>query len=128
MKISNRQFAEALYELTIGLVEKDLDVTLETFVKFLSKNKRLKQSNNIIVEFEKITKKKQGIIEIEITSARKLDKDIIEKIKESFAKKVEAVEKIDGSLIGGIKVKLEDRVLDASVKTQLNNLKRSLTT
>src|SRR3989344_8082578 len=99
MKISNRQFAEALYELTIGLVEKDLDVTLETFVKFLSKNKRLKQSNNIIVEFEKITKKKQGIIEIEITSARKLDKDIIEKIKESFAKKVEAVEKIDGSLI-----------------------------
>ncbi|OIO19568.1 MAG: ATP synthase F1 subunit delta [Candidatus Magasanikbacteria bacterium CG_4_10_14_0_8_um_filter_32_14] len=128
MKISNRQFAEALYELTIGLVEKDLDTTLEAFVKFLSKNRRLKQGNNIIVEFEKIAKKKQGIIEIEITSARKLDKDIVEKIKESFAKQVEAVEKIDESLIGGVRVKLEDRILDASVRMQLINLKKSLTT
>ncbi|MFA7315163.1 MAG: F0F1 ATP synthase subunit delta, partial [Candidatus Magasanikbacteria bacterium] len=75
MKISNRQFAEALYELTYDVAKKDLSKILEFFVKFLAKNKKLKQNKNIIVEFEKIIKKKQGIVEIEITSARKLDKN-----------------------------------------------------
>ncbi|MFA7315136.1 MAG: F0F1 ATP synthase subunit delta, partial [Candidatus Magasanikbacteria bacterium] len=91
------------------------------------KNKKLKQNKNIIVEFEKIIKKKQGIVEIEITSARKLDKNTLEEIKSVFAKNVESIEKIDESLIAGVKVKLEDRILDASMRTQLINLKKSLT-
>ena len=127
MKISNRQFAEALYELTYDVAKKDLSKILEFFVKFLAKNKKLKQNKNIIVEFEKIIKKKQGIVEIEITSARKLDKNTLEEIKSVFAKNVESIEKIDESLIAGVKVKLEDRILDASMRTQLINLKKSLT-
>jgi F-type H+-transporting ATPase subunit delta len=127
MKISNKQFAEALYELTLDVNAKDLNIVLQNFVKFLAKQHKIKKTDAIIAEFEKIAKKKQGIVELEIISARKLDKDTVEKIKASFAKEVETTEKIDESLIGGIKVKIEDKILDASVKTQLINLKKSLT-
>lgn len=127
MKISNKQFAEALYELTVEVVKKDLDKVLEIFVNFLAKKRKIKQSKNIILEFEKILKKKQGIVEIEITSARELDKSTVDKIKTVFAKNVEAIESVDENMIGGVKVKLEDRILDASIKTQLINLKKSLT-
>ncbi|PIZ96262.1 MAG: ATP synthase F1 subunit delta [Candidatus Magasanikbacteria bacterium CG_4_10_14_0_2_um_filter_33_14] len=128
MKISNKQFAEALYELTVGLSTSDLDIVLKNFVDLLAKKHKIKQTKNIIAEFETILKKKQGIVELEITSARELDKGIVEKIKQAFSKKAESVEKIDKNLIGGIKVKIEDKILDASVKTQLSNLKKSLTT
>ena len=125
-KISNKQFAEALYELTQDVSGNELTKVLENFVKFLAKEQRLKQAENIITEFENIAKKKQGIVELEITSARALEKDTVKKIKEAFASEVEAVEKIDEKIIGGIKVKIEDKILDASVKTQLTNLKKSL--
>ncbi|MDD2655987.1 MAG: ATP synthase F1 subunit delta [Patescibacteria group bacterium] len=127
MKISNKQFAEALYELTIGLNASDLDIVLKNFVGLLAKKHKIKQTNNIIAEFETILKKKQGIVELEVTSARDLDSEIIKKIKESFGKEVFVQEKIDKNLIGGIRVKIEDKILDASVKTQLTNLKKSLT-
>ncbi|PIR78279.1 MAG: ATP synthase F1 subunit delta [Candidatus Magasanikbacteria bacterium CG10_big_fil_rev_8_21_14_0_10_36_16] len=126
-KISNKQFAEALYELTADLNVSDLDVVLKNFVNLLAKKHKIKQTKNIIAEFEIILKKKQGIVELEITSARELDKGVVEKIKQAFAKEVELIEKVDKSLIGGIRVKIADKILDASVKTQLSNLKKSLT-
>ncbi|MFA6427370.1 MAG: ATP synthase F1 subunit delta [Candidatus Magasanikbacteria bacterium] len=125
-KSSNKQYAQALYEITKNLKGADLKQALEVFVKLLVRDRKLKQSSNIIVEFEKYSKKQEGIIEMEITSARKLENLSIEHIKKAFGGKVEAVMHIDESLIGGVKVKLEDKILDGSLKTQLLSFRKSL--
>ncbi len=125
-KISNKQYAEALYEIAGDLSGDKLTEALKKFVAVLSANQKLKQAGNIIKEFESITKKEAGVVEIEIMSARKLDETTLENIKKSFGQQVEAIETIDQSLLGGVAVRTEDKILDGSLKTQLNSLKQSL--
>ena len=125
-KISNKQFAEALYELTKDVEGEELTKVLTGFVRLLSSNQKLKQADNIIKEFEIYSKKQEGIVSIEITSARKLDNEVIDQIKEVFGKKVEADEVVDKKMLGGISIRTEDKILDGSLKTQLNTLKLKL--
>ncbi|KKQ40594.1 MAG: ATP synthase subunit delta [Candidatus Magasanikbacteria bacterium GW2011_GWA2_37_8] len=125
-KISNKQFAEALFAVTDGLKGEKLNEALHQFVLLLVKYHKLKQGALIIAEFEKYAKKKSGIIELEITSARKLSDTTLNHIKKIFGEQVESIEKIDGEILGGVKIKMEDKILDASLKTQLLNLKQNL--
>ena len=125
-KFSNKQYAEALYEITTTFSGSQLTDALKKFVEFLAGNQKLKQASNIITEFEKYAKKKSGIVEIEVTSARKLDASTLENIKSQFGKSVEAIETVDESLLGGVTVRTEDKILDGSLKTQLKNLNKSL--
>ncbi len=130
-KISNKQYAEALYEISNELQGKELNNASEMFAKILVRDHKLKQGANIIAEFQSIAKKEAGIVELQITSARELDKKIIEQIKKVFSTQgggsdVEATTNVDKNLIGGVKIKLEDKILDASVTTQLKLLKQQL--
>ncbi len=125
-KTSNKQYAEALYEITRNLKGEDLTTALKSFAGILVRDHKLKQGANIIAEYERIAKKAAGIVELEITSARELDSKTIKQIKKVFGEQVEAVSDIDEALIGGVKVKLEDKILDASVTTQLKSLKQQL--
>tara|TARA_Y100000310_G_C20229687_1_gene599629 strand:+ start:64 stop:447 length:384 start_codon:yes stop_codon:yes gene_type:complete len=126
MKTSNRQYAKALYEVTSGLSGADLSIAIENFVQVLAKNYNLSQASSIITEFESYAKSEEGIMAIEITSASELDKGSIQAIKKTFGDKVETVEKIDPALIGGVSIKTEDKILDGSIKTQLQNMKQLL--
>jgi F-type H+-transporting ATPase subunit delta len=125
-KISNQQYAEALYEVTKDVKGEKLNEALRHFVLLLVKNYKLKQAERIIVEFEKYAKRQAGVMEIEITSAYKLENSTLNHIKKVFGEEVDAVENIDESLLGGVVIKTEDKILDGSLKTQLLNLKNQL--
>ena len=126
MKRSNKQYAQALYTATGDTSGKDLERVIKNFVLLLHKNRKIKQVENIITEFIKYAKKQEGIIDIEITSARKLDKTTLEKIKEIFGKKTISTEKENKGMLGGIIIKTEDVIFDGSVKTQLTKLKQKI--
>ncbi len=125
-KISNKQLAEALYQVTSGLKGEKLTKTLQGFVALLMRAHKLKQSARVIGEFVKYSKKQEGIIEIEVTTARNLDDGTMSHIKKAFGSQVEEVSVVDEDILGGVKIKTEDKILDASLKTQLINLKKSL--
>jgi len=125
-KISTKQYAEALYEITKDAKGEKLHETLKQFVLLLLKNHKLKQAERIIAEFEKYAKKQAGVVEISISSARKLEHTTLNHIKKVFGTEVEAVESVDESLLGGVVIKTEDKILDGSLKTQLLSLKTKL--
>ena len=125
-KISNNQLAQALYEITVDTKGEQTKKAIAEFVKLLIRVHKVTRSANIIAEFEKYAKKRQGIVSIEVQSARKLDEKTLDNIKKVFGKEVEATEFVDEKMLGGIKVKTEDKILDASLKTQLNQLKQFL--
>lgn len=125
-KISNKQFAQALFEVTKDLKGEKMSEAIKKFVLLLARQHKLKRVEQIIVEYEKRVKKENGEVEIEIKSARKLEKTLIEKIGDVFGRKVETKEDVDASLLGGIVVKTGDKILDGSIKTQINQLKQSL--
>lgn len=125
-KISNKQFAQALFEATKDLKGEKISEAIKKFVLLLARQHKLKRAEQIITEYEKRVKKENGEVEIVIKSARKLEKTLIEKIKNVFSGKVEATEEVEESLLGGIVVRTEDKILDGSLKKQINQLKQSL--
>jgi F-type H+-transporting ATPase subunit delta len=126
MKLLPKQYGKVLYELTKDAKGDEMDKIIEQFILFLVREQALSKINYIIDEFVDYAKEQTGISQLKITSARKLSKSEIEKITECFGKKVEAQMDIDESILGGVVIKEKNRILDASVKTQLKKLERQL--
>ena len=124
--MNNKQYAIALYEATKNLSDKNLASVLVEFVQMLDRDHKLKSADKIIVEFIKYAKKQEGIMDIEIISARELNKKVVDEIKKIFGKETESVEKVDKSLLGGVKIKTETVIFDSSLKAQLNKLKQCI--
>ncbi|MFZ2154223.1 MAG: ATP synthase F1 subunit delta [Candidatus Moraniibacteriota bacterium] len=128
MKISIKQYAQALYELTLGKSEQEIDIVVEKFVKELAKNNNIKLSAKIIEKFQDIYNKNNGIIVAQVTSASSLDKEYLEKIEKYLinkyaAKQVILTNKIEASIKGGIILRAGEDILDESVTKKVNNLK-----
>jgi F-type H+-transporting ATPase subunit delta len=85
----------------------------------------------IAISFDQLLKAHRGIVPITILSAVALNDTtrnlIVSKIQHSSTEKLEVEEIIDPSLIGGFIVRMDDKQIDASVASQINNLKQRLT-
>jgi len=131
MKISDKQYASALYESAKGKSQKEINSAISNFVKILAKNNQIKNVSSIINKFREIWNKKEGIVEAEVATSRKLESSQVHKvesfIKEKYrAEKVEIIEKIDSNIKGGIIVRVGDEVMDGSVSRSLKELKNKL--
>ncbi|MBS7006894.1 ATP synthase F1 subunit delta [Anaerostipes sp.] len=76
-------------------------------------------------------KKKEGIGSLKVASAFKLSEgqkaDIVHRMKElTDYQEFEVDYEVDESLIGGLVLRLEDRVIDSSIRTKLQTMGRSL--
>lgn len=125
-KVSNRQFAEALYAITLGLKGEKLQLAIKSFIFLLARIHKTGQIKKIIEEFVRYSKKQEGITEIIITSSRKLDDTTLKHVCKVFGDKVEEELITDPKILGGLKIQTDDKILDASLKTQLNNLQKLL--
>lgn len=100
------------------------------FMNLIVKNSREDLLADIAEGFVSLYKKSKNIMEVTVTSATKLDaatKDkIVEKIKANFEGTIELTEKVDPALIGGFIVRMDDKQIDASISSQLANLKNVL--
>lgn len=126
MKQSNRQYAIALYQACQKLAGQELDNVISEFIKLLVKDHKLKSADKIIAEFIKYAKKQEGIMNIEISTARELNKKIVTKIKKVFGAQTTSQEKIDQDLLGGIIIKTDELIFDGSLKAQLSKFKIAL--
>ncbi len=131
MKIKIKQYAMALCESLDGKSSAEVKPVIKKFVELLAEKKFLAKSSKIISEFEKIWNKNNGMVEFEAESANKLDKAAGRSLENyvalaSGAKKAVMKEKIDKNILGGVIIKYGDKILDASLKTQLRELKNKL--
>jgi len=128
MKFSSKQYAKALFDAVSETAPKDHDAVLDNFVKILSENGDLGKFGEIDKEFRKLKLSSQGIKEAEVTTATKaeMNNKIVDEINKAVGGKLEINHKVDESLIGGVVVRVDDTLIDASVRTQLNNLNNNL--
>lgn len=125
-KISNKQFAKALYEATRDLKGEKLHQALKQFVVVLVRNNKLKKADKIIAEYVSYYKKQEGIVTMTVSSARKLEKHTLDLINKVFGGKTEMTEDLDLALLGGVKIKTEDKIFDGSIKKQLKKLHQKI--
>lgn len=117
----------------ISVFEKVFDQFEEltmAFIRLITKNGRESFLPVIAKEFEAQVKAYKGIIPMTLISAVALDAGtrdkIVSKVQGSLKGKLEVKEVIDPSLIGGFIVRMGDTQIDASVASQLGNLKQRL--
>ena len=126
MKLSAQSYGKVLYELTKDAAAKEMDKIIEQYILFLAREQMLNKIQYIIKEFVDYAKEKNGISQLKITSARSLPQSEIDNIAKHFGKKVEASVEVDEEILGGVVIKNKNKILDASLKTQLKKLKTQL--
>jgi F-type H+-transporting ATPase subunit delta len=122
--------AAALYKASGDKKGKELDKMIANFSAYLSQHRLLPMIPNILGQLENIHFLKEGIIATKITSREELAQAEIKKIsdliKAKTKKEVVVKTEIDKELIGGVVVKYNDKIIDMSIKHQLNNLAKQL--
>lgn len=131
MKIIPKQYALSLYESVIGKSKAEIKQVMKNFAGILAENNDTAKTEKIINEFDKVWNKEQRIIEAEIISARKLEKQSVSILnkyigKLSGAKIVNVKETEDKNLLGGVILKYGDKVMDVSMRTKLSSLKEAI--
>jgi F-type H+-transporting ATPase subunit delta len=96
----------------------------------LNSKGRLRRLPNIIEAYQELLDEQLGKIEVDVTVAHKLDPAALEEVRKriSTALKKDAVvhQYVDEKIIGGMVLRVDDKLIDASVKSQLEALKRRL--
>lgn len=130
MKFSAKQYAQALFDSVEGTDPKDLDLVLNNFVEVLAANNDVKIFSEIEDEFHKLELEKKGGRVAEVTTAQPISKDnereIIKELNKLVKGDVELRKKIDERILGGVVIRMDDQLIDASVKGELDKLKDEL--
>lgn len=106
---------------------------LLNFLSLLIDKQRFNLLPEIQSELKCIIDDLNNLVHAEVYSAVKLDDNTLNKIREKLEKnffspnnKIEITSTIEKSLIGGIKIKLKDQVIDGSIKGKLEGLKKKI--
>ncbi len=100
------------------------------FLKLIARNRRLFAVSDMIRSFRALVAKSRDEVTAEVTSAVALSDEQIAELKStlkaSVGKDVQLATRVDPSLLGGLIVKIESRMVDSSLRTKLSNLRLSL--
>lgn len=129
--ISNTDIARAIYMTTKDKTGSHLVDSLKEVVKFLARKRLLSRTNNILSTLGKIVNQEAGIVKAKVSSARKLHHEtktnLTHKLEKHYqAKEVIFEEIIDEKLLGGMRVEVEDEVIDLTLKNKINQLQAHL--
>ena len=104
--------------------------TLVNFLGLLNSKGRIGLIEEMIVAYEDLLEQQLGNVEVDLTVAQKLTPEQLEraqqKVSSAIGRKAVMHVYVDESIIGGVVLRVQDKLIDASVKHQLEMLKRQL--
>lgn len=115
-----------------SLVERTLDISpmALNLAKLLVQKGRAGDARAVADAFERLADEYEGIAHAEVTTAVALTPGKLEEIEKQLTaqvgKTVKASSKVDPTILGGVVVRVGDRLVDGSVRTRLRRLRREL--
>lgn len=136
----NEPVKAALCSYSISKEEKErlLDICLKgnelphvlEFLKVVSSHHRINRINRIVEAFASLVNEQLGVKEGMVYSASPLSRAQVEELEAAFTKrlgsKVKLRNKVDENLLGGVKVALEGKVYDGTLRSRLLELQKNL--
>lgn len=126
MKYKIKDLAKLLVQSTMGVPKGELKPRLESYFKFLESIRAMALMPRILGVFNQEWDKANEIKKIEFVSARALPKTTVKELKEQFKESAEIEERVDESLLGGIEIKFDDLLVDATLKNRVQMLKNQI--
>jgi F-type H+-transporting ATPase subunit delta len=114
----------------LSVLNKNVQPVTISLVDLLIKNGRENYLPAVARVFKDETLKHRGITESTLTTAVPVNEGIKKEVKDListlFKTKVELKETVDSEIIGGFILKVNDNYIDASVKSKLRRIRKSL--
>ncbi len=114
----------------LSLLKSNVTPEAKNFVEMLVENGRLALLPEIGAQFMVLKNAEEGAADAEITSAFEMSdaqvKELVATLEKKFGRKLKPTVKVDGSLIGGVRVAVGDQVLDTSVRAKLQKMYTAL--
>ena len=118
------------YSIIDEVFKNQIDIKIVDFLKILIEKKRFNEFEGIVEAYRIELDKINNIKRIEVVSAINLSdstKDkIVEKLQNKLHKTVIPSWKTNAEIIGGLVIKIDDDVIDSSLKNKLENLSKNL--
>jgi F-type H+-transporting ATPase subunit delta len=106
------------------------DAELLNFLELLIEKQRMPEVFRIRRHFDELWKQENRRIDVTVTSAVPLEPAVVEKVGEEIERqtgqKVDLASRVDGEILGGIVLQVGNKVLDASIRSRLEKLRKSV--
>jgi F-type H+-transporting ATPase subunit delta len=125
-RFSSLEKKQAIRRIIDGADERFLN-----FLELLAERHRLPATFRIRRAFDELWREEHRMLPVEVTSAVELDEALIrsigERIEERTGRRVELTSRVDPDIIGGLVLRVGNKVLDASIQGRLERLRRQIT-
>ncbi len=103
---------------------------VQNLIQLLLRRGRIEELPRVAAQFRRLDDERQGITHATATSAAALTQDevraLTERLEQSTGGRIELNVQIDPSLLGGLVVRVGDRLIDGSVRGRLERLRNQL--
>lgn len=123
MRVNARRFAAVYLEAALDAPESELDSIARRFVRLVTKYRSRRLLPKILTEVERRWNERHGIEAVRVTTARVVDRRIIE---ERLGREIELLTSVNPSLLAGAIIERGDERIDASVRGALERLGHAL--
>lgn len=121
---------EAKVQVIERLFPDEDDRYLRNLLVLLLERGRWHQLRDVVVAFQQLLREERGVLDVELVTAVPLEEAEIEQVRQQLetrlGRPVQLRTTVDPELLGGAVLRIGDEVFDASVRTQLNGLRRQL--
>ncbi len=137
---ANRTFELFLKDPAVGAAQKRRvldqafsgkinDLLLNT-LRVMNHNARLAALPAVAAAYRKLLDAQLGTVNVAMTVASELDRAMLEavrqRVSEALKKNAVVTQKVDESIIGGLVLQVEDKLIDGSVRKQLELMRKKL--
>ena len=121
---------ETKFSIIDEVFHRDIDKKIVDFIKVLIEKKRFNELDGITEAYKKELDNIKNIQRVDVISAISLNDDfknrITEKLQKRLNKDIIANWIVNEEIIGGLVVKIDDDIIDSSLKNKLENLSKNL--
>ena len=106
------------------------DPVVENFLALLIENHRMPVLFRVRREFDQMWREVNKLLPVQITSAVELDRAVTQQIGDEIGRQtgrtVELTSTVDPDVLGGLVVRVGNSILDASIRTRLERLRKQV--
>jgi F-type H+-transporting ATPase subunit delta len=106
------------------------DETVLNFLELLVENHRMPVVFRVRREYDRLWEDVNRLLPVEITSAVELDRSVADRIGEEIGRqtgrRVQLTSTVDPDVIGGLVLRVGNSILDASIRTRLEALRKQV--
>jgi F-type H+-transporting ATPase subunit delta len=108
----------------------DADESFLNFLSLLLENHRMPVIFRVRREYDRLWREANHLLAVQITSAVELDPSVAERVGDEIGRQtgrtVELTSTVDPEILGGIVVRVGNSIIDASIRTRLDNLRKQV--